>query len=275
MRTPSFRILLVLTGLAAVILAGCAAAPTPTSPPAAQATATSAAALPTAAPQPVEATPTPPPASAVATSTSIMITAPTATAAMVEKATHTPATGPIPTSGPTSPVQTPLPSQTANPLPENRQVELEFPSSMTLGESDVVRLTLSPSKAGYVVQAEFPDHQVSQQELPIQRPPAYTLYAVARLDGVAFDLSPQGDQVHSLPPGEPITWRWSLTPQRAGRQRLALTLLLRWQPDSPVAGPVKESVVFSRGLEVQVESILGLPPATAAGLGICLGSGLL
>jgi hypothetical protein len=164
---------------------------------------------------------------------------------------------------------------TATPLelPEARQVELEYPAQMQIGDSDVIRLSLVPSKAGYTVQAEFPDHQTTREDVAIQRPEGYALLAVARLDGVAFDLSPQGEQVRSLPTGEPVSWSWSLTPRRPGRQRLALTLMLRWQPTAnqyTALLPLREAVVFSRGLEVQVTSILGLAPAQAEAAGLVL-----
>jgi hypothetical protein len=158
-------------------------------------------------------------------------------------------------------------------LPEARQVDLEYPASIQLGDSDVIRLSLTPSQAGYTVQAEFPDHQTASEDVVLQRPSGYTLLAVARLDGVAFDLSPQGEQVRSLPAGEPVSWSWSLTARRPGRQRLALTLLLRWQAANPQDAALlatRESTVFSRGLEVQVTSILGMAPAQAQTLGLAL-----
>jgi hypothetical protein len=159
---------------------------------------------------------------------------------------------------------------TSPPMPEARQVELEYPAKMELGESDVIRLTLAPSQTGYTVQAEFPEHQTAKAQISVGRPAGYDLFAVARLDGVAFDLSPQGDQVRSLPQGETLTWNWSLTARQSGRQRLALTLLLRWVPVAASNGPVREAVLFSRGLEVQISAILGLPPSQAGRAGLIL-----
>jgi hypothetical protein len=185
------------------------------------------------------------------------------------------ATAPVPTSTPVTapgtPAQTVSPPQpTTPPVPESRQVELEYPAQMQLGESDVIRLTLAPSKAGYIVQAEFPDHQAAQQEVLTQRPAGFELVAVARLDGIAFDLSPQGEQARSLPAGETISWSWSLIARQPGRQRLALTLLFRWLAISGSTETKREAVIFSRGLEVQVSSILGLAPAQAERIGLVL-----
>ncbi len=179
------------------------------------------------------------------------------------------ATGPYPTS------VVPAPSPT--PQIELRQVELEWPSTLRLGESDVVRLALVPSSDGYIARAEFPEHLVESRDINIPRLGGYELSAVARLDAVGFQVSPQGELASYLPPGEVIAWRWTLTPQQLGQQRLAVSLTLRWTPVDAAAGPPREAMVYSRGLQVQVTSFLGLTrrQAAVAGLfGLVLGGGL-
>lgn len=156
-------------------------------------------------------------------------------------------------------------------------VELEWPARLRLGESDVLRLALVPAEGGYTAQAEFPEHTLATQSVPVQRPPGYSLSAVARLDGVGFDISPTGDQLRLVPPGEVVSWRWSLAPRAPGRQRLSIVLLLRWEPDPGLSAPRRESSVYGRSLDVQVISFLGLrrPEAMAFGLvGLVAGSGL-
>ncbi len=150
---------------------------------------------------------------------------------------------------------------------EPRTVELEWPDTLRLGDSDVIRLTLLPSGDTYIARTEFPDHSIAQQEVPIQRLPGYELLAVARLEGVRFDLSPPGDQERPLPPGQQVTWYWSVSPKQAGRHRLALSLWLR-QVDPTGAQPLHETPVFSRGLEVQVSSVLGLTGGQAGRVGL-------
>ncbi|MDX1435841.1 MAG: hypothetical protein R3335_03455, partial [Anaerolineales bacterium] len=55
---------------------------------------------------------------------------------------------------------TPPPLATSLPLPtpvvETRLIELEWPTTMRLGDSDVVRLALVPDEEGYRLLAEFP-----------------------------------------------------------------------------------------------------------------------
>ncbi len=161
----------------------------------------------------------------------------------------------------------PIPTTFSTLVVEPRTIELEWPDTLRLGDSDVIRLTLLPSGDAYIVRTEFPDHTVAQQEVPVQRLPGYELFGLARLEGVQFELSPQGDQERPLPAGQQITWYWSVSPRQAGRHRLALSLWLR-QVDPTGLQPARETPVFSSGLEVQVTSMLGLTTgqATRAGL---------
>ena len=171
----------------------------------------------------------------------------------------------VPTSAPPTHV---VPTPTSAIQVEARQVELEWPSTLRLGESDVVRLALIPSSKGYIAQAEFPEHLVETQDLNIERIGGYELSAVARLDAVGFLVSPQGELASYLPPGEVIAWRWNLTPRQLGQQRLAISLSLRWMPVEATTGLRREALVYSRGFEVRVTSLLGLTRSQAAIAGI-------
>jgi hypothetical protein len=182
------------------------------------------------------------------------------------------------TSPPDSPTPVPtLMAPTPTPVVEQRVVELEWPGSLHLGDSDIIRLALVPSVEGYTVTTEFPDHQTVTQDVPVVRPSGYDLSAVARLDGVGFSLDPQGDQVLSLPVGETVVWRWSISPLAPGKQRLTVTLLLRWVPLPGTAGTIREAVAYSKGLDVRVNSFFGLTrgQAMTTGLfGLIFGGGL-
>lgn len=192
-------------------------------------------------------------------------------------------TPPQSTQAPTNPAQ-PTPTRPGEPAPtapvELRVVELEWPARLRLGESDVLRLALVPSADGYTARADFEEHSLATEEVPIARPPGYTLRAVARLDGPGFDISPTGDQALLVPAGETVTWRWSLSPLSPGRQRLTINLLLRWEPESGadrVARPPGEAQAFTQAIEVQVTSLLGLTRAQAGlfgALALILGGSL-
>ncbi len=194
-----------------------------------------------------------------------------------------PTSGAPPSATPAGVLTQPVPTQAPETQPaplitiEARLVELEWPPRMRLGESDVVRLALVPVEQGYQVQLDFPEHQVLTQTIVVSRQGGYALSGVARLDGVNFVLSPQAEQPRALPTGEKVTWQWSLKPLAAGQQRLAVTLLLRWTPLEGTPGSLRESTVYTRGLDVQVSSFFGLTRGqalTGGFLGLLLGGGL-
>jgi hypothetical protein len=179
-------------------------------------------------------------------------------------------------------VETPALEPTAvRPLPtaieEKRVVELEYPPSMRLGDSDVLRLSLVPSEDGYTVQTDYPEHQTDTQPVTVAQKSGYELSGVARLDAVGFEISPQAEQERYIPVGEQVNWQWALTPQEPGQQRLAVTLWLRWKPLDSVSAPMRETEIYSRSLNIQISSFFGMTRRQAMSggfLGLIFGGGL-
>lgn len=220
-----------------------------------------------------------------ATPMTVKTTAPTQQVAespsTAEKATATAA--PLPTQAVVSPQATQAVPQPTQILPqpttsiEQRVVELEYPPRMRLGDSDVVRLSLIPYKNGYIVTTEFEEHQTLTQTVQVPRPGGYELSALARLDGVGFEIAPVGDQEQYLPPDQTLAWRWSLRPTAPGQQRLTIILRLRWTPVTGANAAGRETTAYSRSLNVQVVSFFGLTrgQAMTGGLvGTLFGGGL-
>lgn len=190
--------------------------------------------------------------------------------------TPTPPPQPTPQQVSPTPAAT-LPVPTSTPVIEPRVVEVEWPQSLHLGDSDVVRMAIIPTKDGYSITTEFPDHKTITQDVPVIRPQGYDLYGVGLLNGVGFTIAPSGEQVRSLPLDESVVWHWSLTPLQPGRQRITVTLLLRWVPLAGSEGTIREAVAYSKGLEIQVRSFFGLTrrQAMTTGLfGAVFGGGL-
>jgi hypothetical protein len=182
------------------------------------------------------------------------------------------ATQAAPPASPTQALPTPTaqatrPALTPTPGVEGRLVEMEWPGRLRLGDSDVVRLALVPGQNGYDVQAEFPDHSLATQTVPVERPNGYQLYAAGILDGVAFDISPAGEQEHLLPLGQTVTWRWTVRAHSPGEQGLSVALWLRWRPDPGIEAQPREALAFSRAMRVQVSSVLGLTRTQASTTG--------
>jgi hypothetical protein len=147
-------------------------------------------------------------------------------------------------------------------------IEVEWPSQMRLGDSDIVRLALVPSAGGYTLQTEFPEHQASSEPLEIERPGGYTLSAAAWLEGVGFDIDPTSGDPQELPVDSPVTWRWTISPRSAGQHRLSLRVHLIWIPQPGADLPPREIQIFSKPLTVQVLSMFGLNTMQAALLGL-------
>jgi hypothetical protein len=170
-----------------------------------------------------------------------------------------------------------IPTATPEPVVEHRVIELEYPRQIRMGDSDVIRLSLLPVVDGYAVTAEFPEHTVEGQEVEVEHYAGYELVAGARLDGISFEFSPTGEQRKRLPINQKVEWRWSLTPQRTGHQRISIELVFYWVPIADNAGREQEALVYSRSLGIDSVSFLGLQRTQAAWMGVVglfFGSGL-
>ena len=152
------------------------------------------------------------------------------------------------------------------PFIEQRWVELEWPSTMKYGNSDVIRISLVPDEEGYQVTTEFDDHTTQTQGISVERTEGYTLYGLARLDGAGFDISPDMEQKYPLPEGETVHWRWSIAPHSVGQQRISVSLVFRWEPNIETQGMVRETLAFSRALNIQVKGFLGMTHSSAVSI---------
>jgi len=180
----------------------------------------------------------------------------------------------------TQPVQiqpTSTPALTPAIPGEEHTVELEWPGQMQSGESNTIRLTLIPTAEGYTLTQEFAENQVESDTLHIPRVEGYELWAAGMLAGTGFTIDPGGKQEQWLPVDQPVTWRWSVTPIQAGQQRLVVELWLHWKPVDRFARYPREYVAYSKTLDIQVNSFLGLDRSQAFAFGVVglfLGSSL-
>jgi hypothetical protein len=165
---------------------------------------------------------------------------------------------PTRTPPPTGTAEPTAPAVTPTPIIEERIAEVEWPPRMRLGNSDTVRLAVIPNEEGLTITTEFPEHAVVTQTVVLEQPPGYDLALGAQLDGVGFTLSPKGDQVQDWQPAETMAWHWTISPEQSGQQRLTLTLTLHRLPQSGNPEPARQSTIYSKGLDVQVTTFLGL-----------------
>jgi hypothetical protein len=189
----------------------------------------------------------------------------------VEEATPTPELAtPVEEPGATesavrTPTSTPpvVPPSTPEPTPEieERLVEMEWPAAMRVGDNDVLRLSLIPAPDGsYVPTPEIGGHEVGATPIPVTvTRPGYTGYARATLSASGLDAELASPEEQPLIPGQPNTWRWTVSPDEAGTYRVVLSLSVRWVPEegSGLSGPFEEAL-WERILTVEARSTFGL-----------------
>lgn len=148
------------------------------------------------------------------------------------------------------------------------------PEKMTRDRREVIALVLDPRRKpqllpGAVVlpatQAESLAATVVRlagPEIPVEaRPIRYAPRMVARLEGQAFEITPEGDQVQAVGGTEETAWTWEVTPRRKGRQILQLTVDALLDIDS------RETPKRFRVLRKEIMVRVHWPRAIAAFLG--------
>lgn len=158
---------------------------------------------------------------------------------------------------------------------ELRVAELEYPSRIKLGDSDIIRVSLVPTRDGYLLTTDFEGNTTITQPVTIPRPAGFLVSAKAELSSVGFDID-RPLQTAPLREGERLDLRWTVSPRQPGQHRLALALALVWTPVEGSAQPT-EKQLFTYPISVQVASVLGMTSsqATQSGVaGLAIGAGL-
>jgi hypothetical protein len=179
-----------------------------------------------------------------------------------EPAEEPEATEPLPTAE-LEETPTPAPGPTPSPEPEveERIAETEWPASMRVGDSDVIRFSLIPAPdGGYVATPEIEGHELEPTPLPLTVVrPGYTGYAIASLSAAGLEAESASPDKQLLTPGQPNVWRWTVSPDEAGDYRVVVNLTLRWEPNAgtDLPGPFEEAV-WSRIMTIEARATLGL-----------------
>ncbi|HLB49169.1 MAG TPA: hypothetical protein VJL59_19330 [Anaerolineales bacterium] len=174
------------------------------------------------------------------------------------------ASEPLPTLESTAAVVQPTPIPRP---PESRAVELDYPFTLRLGDSDVIRLALVVAEDGYVTPTAESGGHVSTGE-PVQIPNLYdthTVTAIARLDSAGLTIDRPGDWEQPLLPGENVVWRWAIAAEQAGRQRANIIIRLRFIPKD--GGDIRERELWARTLTIETTTVFGLRGPVATGFG--------
>jgi len=158
---------------------------------------------------------------------------------------------------------------TAFPTAETRTVIVDWPNKMLLGASSDVVLAFDPetgqvatSVTAQPTNTREPDRSIVYSQ-PLAIPNVfedYSVFATVRIDAVGLNISPAGDVEYAVRLGENLTWRWSIRPLEAERQKLVISLRLRFEAKDPdTTPPLTELPLWSDSFAMDVgKTIFGL-----------------
>jgi hypothetical protein len=151
-------------------------------------------------------------------------------------------------------------------LLEQRQLVLEWPKKILAQDSDSVVLSVLLDEQGNLIAtAEGPGHTTTGT--PVEVPDLYAthnLVAAARLDIAGLEVDHQEIR-QPLLPGRPVNFRWNIRAHEAGGYKGVVGLRLELVPKD--GGPVSETLLLARPVEIQSVTVLGLPGKFARILG--------
>jgi len=179
-------------------------------------------------------------------------------------------------AAPTAVESTPAPLATQPPaIQEARRLTLEWPPTIRVGDSDVVRLTIEVDAQGNVTPtAQVEGHETRGETVFIPNLyDTHNVMAEARLDLAGMQVTPEGDVSEPLLPGQSVTFFWSVRPQEVGAYRGTIWVHLRFIPRA--GGEELRSPLTAQLVEIQAVNLLGLGGNAArwlGGLGTLAGS---
>jgi hypothetical protein len=159
----------------------------------------------------------------------------------------------------------------------NATFNLVVPKIITLGESSIVQLIITPDFASEESLSVFTSPLLVDSPAPahklIQAIPLYPIM-FAELEGVYFEIRPSGAQAKAMIPPSETVWLWSLAPKQEGKQSLILSIFIEREiviqlneEREVVPQPNEEEVVDSPLKNIPIEVIVETPatpvPATA------------
>lgn len=236
---------LVLSAILAILVSGCAPAPTPvpqpTKLPASPTTAGPAVTTPTSLPTRTVTLQTPPPNSI--------------TLSNVETSRQ-----------PNGDIRTTAKASTQDNLGLG-QIEISSPERMTLGDTATIRLRISPATQ-LTSSTPFPAPTAQTPNLPnfvYQFGGNVQLYPlmIAELRAITFTTSPPGPQRRAVQSTTPVEWSWLARSQAAGRQDLDIELAI----PAVVNGTVSEistDVLQNLPVTIQVDTPVTPTPVVRA-----------
>jgi len=166
-----------------------------------------------------------------------------------------------------SPSSTLAPAVMPQP-PESRAVEIDYPLTLRVGDSEVIRLALVIADDGTYLTPTAESGGRVARGAPAEIPNLYnthTITATARLDSVGLTIDRPGDWEQPLLPGDNVVWRWTIAADEAGRQKANVIIRLRFIPKE--GGDIRERELWARTLTIESTTVFGLPGPLATAFG--------
>jgi hypothetical protein len=149
-------------------------------------------------------------------------------------------------------------------LPGNRQVRLEWPGSLRIGDEGEIRLSFENLEAASL------DSELGTGFYDIYE--RYSIMAEAKFEAAGVTIEPGNPTRVSMPPGQPAHFKWTVSPQQVGSYHGNVWLTLRYLPLDG-STPIQEPVYINE-VELNVSSVMGLSRSMAqllGGLGVIIG----
>jgi hypothetical protein len=175
----------------------------------------------------------------------------------------------VPTQAPAR-VPTPMPA-----IPEARTLFMEWPPTIRVGDSRRIHLTLQVDEEGRLTPTVSEAGNVSRG-VPLQIPNLYETHNVvveARFDIAGVQISPQGEVMEPMQPGQAVNFYWSVKPQDVGTYQGTIWLHLHFIPRQ--GGAEQRIPLTAQPIEIKAINFLGLGGTLArilGGVGTLLGS---
>jgi hypothetical protein len=154
-------------------------------------------------------------------------------------------------------MQLPNNEQPGQAVLEPRQVIIEWPESMRIGDVEEIRLTFEPGgKEGVESSSGIEFSNIYNQ---------YNLMAEGRFEVAGVKVEPANPLRESLPPGQSIIYKWRITAQKTGLYPGRVWLSLRFLPLDGKAPT--QSPIFVTSINLKLTSLWGISDPAARLLG--------
>jgi hypothetical protein len=144
-----------------------------------------------------------------------------------------------------------------------RQVELQWPQRMRIGEDEAITLVFKP----VVTDPGLPSQTVDYTNVYS----SYNLMAEAQYDVAGISVTPANPTRKSMPDGQSVKFTWKVNTDQIGSYDGTVWLYLRFLPLT--GGPASQVPIYIHEFKIQTSSLFGLSESRAyllGGVGVVL-----